>query len=417
MRWFNTEGPIKPERHYHIPPLQRMDLDRILDFIRKERCFILHAPRQTGKTSTLRALQALLNGGTVGDYRCVQVNVEAAQIAREDVGGAIALVLDQLGSCARMVLRDEFVLGVRNEILREFQAGAALRETLIRWAQADPRPLVLLIDEIDALVGDSLLSVLRQLRSGYELRPAAFPQSIVLCGVRDIRDYRIQSSSGQKIAGSSAFNVSAGSLRLKDFTEAQVAALLSQHTAETGQRFWPEALGRVWRQTGGQPWLVNALCDRACFQSARSRDRSRAITERDIMEVQEQLILDRVTHLDQLAHTLKEDRVQRVIEPLLSGVDRGAYSRADREYVRDLGLIAADNPLRVANPIYREVIPRELAFDVQDALEQRPARYADRESGLRLERLLADFQAFFRKESEHWLERFAYREAGPQLLL
>ena len=51
---------------------------------------------------------------------------------------------------------------------------------------------MLLIDEIDALVGDSLVSVLRQLRSGYARRPGAFPQSVVLCGVRDVRDYRIR---------------------------------------------------------------------------------------------------------------------------------------------------------------------------------------------------------------------------------
>ena len=32
-------------------------------------------------------------------------------------------------------------------------------------------------------------------------------------------------------------------------------------------------------------------------------------------------------------------------------------------------------------------------------------------------KLLAAFQAFFREHSEHWVERFAYKEAGPQLLL
>ena len=51
---------------------------------------------------------------------------------------------------------------------------------------ANPTPLVLLVDEIDSLVGDTLLSVLRQLRAGYEQRPEGFPQSVVLCGVREI---------------------------------------------------------------------------------------------------------------------------------------------------------------------------------------------------------------------------------------
>ena len=149
---------------------------------------------------------------------------------------------------------------------------------------ASPPPLVLLIDEIDALVGDRLISVLRQLRSGYDARPAAYPQSVVLCGVRDIRGYRIHSASkGEPVTGGSAFNSSAASLRLGDFGRGEVEVLLGQHTAETGQEFEPEELERLWTQTQGQPWLVNALRAEACFKSPHGLDRSHAITEDAIM--------------------------------------------------------------------------------------------------------------------------------------
>ena len=143
---------------------------------------------------------------------------------------------------------------------------------------------------------------------------------------------------------------------------------LGQHTAETGQTFQPEAIRRVWLQTCGQPWLVNALCDRICFGSALGRDRNRPITEDDILEAQEHLIQSRVVHLDQLADKLQEERVRRVIEPLLTGSSEHGFSTRDYEYVRDLGLIAADDPLRIANPIYAELIPRELTFVVQKAI-------------------------------------------------
>ncbi|MCF8109189.1 MAG: hypothetical protein K9J81_09375 [Desulfohalobiaceae bacterium] len=56
-----------------------------------------------------------------------------------------------------------------------------------------------MLDEIDSLVGDTLIAVLRQLRSGYNQRPKQFPQSVILCGVRDIRDYRIHSSRQKEI--------------------------------------------------------------------------------------------------------------------------------------------------------------------------------------------------------------------------
>ena len=63
MRFFNTEGPIRPDDHYHVPPLDRVNLDDLLGLVRDKRYFVLHAPRQTGKTSALLALRDLLNGG------------------------------------------------------------------------------------------------------------------------------------------------------------------------------------------------------------------------------------------------------------------------------------------------------------------------------------------------------------------
>ena len=208
-------------------------------------------------------------------------------------------------------------------------------------------------------MGDSLLSLLRQLRAGYVHRPATFPHSVVLCGVRDVRDYRIHANSEKEVIGGGVFNIKSRSLRLGDFTRSDVETLLGQHTAESGQVFAPEALDAVWDQTRGQPWLVNALGREMCFPQGPLRPRDRPISERDIFEARETLILGREAHLDQLVDKLSEPRVRRVIEPLLSGGD-GTYSYRDLEYVRDLGLVAPDPPLRFTNPIYGEVVPQEL---------------------------------------------------------
>ena len=417
MRRFNTEGPIIAADHYFVPPLERVDLDEVLDLIRSKRYFVLHAPRQTGKTSVLLALRDLLNSGAEGGFRCVYVNVEAAQAAREDVARAMRAVLSRLSSRARLA-GDDFLHGVWPDILATAGPHDALTEALTQWSMADPKPLVLLIDEIDSLIGDTLIAVLRQLRAGYDQRPEGFPQSVVLCGVRDVRDYRIHSSSeNAAVAGGSAFNVRAESLRLGDFTRAEVDALLARHSEETGQPFTPEALESVWTRTRGQPWLVNALCRRACFDTVAGRDRSRAITRDALLDAQEHLIVSRQVHLDQLADKLREERVRRVIEPLLSGGDESRYSSHDLEYVRDLGLVARDDPPRIANPIYAEVVPRELTYAAQASLLQEAAWYVDAEGNLDAGKLLAAFQSFFREHSEHWLGRFDYVEAGPQLVL
>jgi len=199
--------------------------------------------------------------------------------------------------------------------------------------------MVLMLDEVDALVGDTLISLLRQVRSGYDKRPAQFPQTIILCGVRDVRDYRIHSGTDRAIiTGGSAFNIKARSLRLGDLKQAEIEALYHQHTAETGQSFEPAVFTAVWDLTRGQPWLVNALGYETCFEMKEHRDRSRPITAEMIFAAKEELILRRETHLDQLSDKLQEERVRRVIEPTLPQDPR---RRAGRQRLLDDG---ADGP-------------------------------------------------------------------------
>ena len=419
MRFFNTAGPVDCQRHYCLPPLTRFDLDEVLLLIQQMKYFVLHAPRQTGKTSCLLALMDYLNNQ--GDYRCAYVNVEVAQAAREDVAAAMQAMLAELASWARTTLNDEFVDSLWPEVLAKNGPYVALGEMLARWAAHDPRPLVVLIDEIDSLVGDTLISVLRQLRAGYARRPHHFPQSVILCGVRDVRDYRIHSASEKTIiTGGSAFNIKAESLRLGDFSRREVEALYQQHTDETGQIITPEALARVWALTEGQPWLVNALGYETCFYLKAGRDRSQPITADQVEEAKENLILRRETHLDQLADKLQEERVRRVIGSLLAG-DTVAedFQQDDVSYLLDLGLIKQEigGAIRIANPIYQEVIPRELGWNIQSGITEQTAWYVTPEGRLDMDKLLAAFQTFFREHSEHWVERFQYKEAGPQLLI
>ena len=412
MRTFNTAGPIVPAKHYHIAPLERVDRDEVYELIDLKRYFILHAPRQTGKTSALLALTDELNAS--GRHRAVYVNVEPGQAAREDVRAAMQAILGGLCRRARMLGDGTLEHDAWPEILDTFGPHGALQELLARWAAADSRPLVLMIDEIDALVGDTLISVLRQLRAGYAERPGHFPQCVILCGIRDVRDYRIHSSAEKAvITGGSAFNIKAESIRLGDFDEAQTRELLLQHTEETGQGWSGEALEEVWESTSGQPWLVNALAKEVL---KKAEDLNATIRREDVIDAREELILRRDTHLDQLADKLREDRVKRVIEPLVSGGQPGAYQADDVQYCVDLGLIRAVPEIAVANAIYREVIPRELINFSDRALSHQTEWYVE-DGRLMMDRLMAAFQGFFREHSEHWVGRFDYQEAGPQLLL
>jgi hypothetical protein len=416
---FNTAGPNKADKHYSLNPLSRLDWQEVRHLIDSERYFVLHAPRQTGKTSALLAMMQALNAA--GQYACAYANIEGAQAARGDETQGIPAICDAIVESIDLYLRNS-ELRTWYETAKPKSSPQNLLTTLLKhWSQSTPLPTVLLLDEVDALVGDTLISLLRQIRAGYAQRPEAFPQSIILCGVRDVRDYRLHMRDGEVITGGSAFNIKAESLRMGNFSQAQTVALLQQHTDATGQVFEPGVLDELWLDSKGQPWLVNALAHQMTWHHRPARDRTQPITLEQYRQAREILIYSRATHLDQLIDKLREPRVHSVISAMLAGEeDNLNFNPHDVEYCIDLGLIqrATGGALSISNRIYQEVIPRELVWAVQSGItNQEQAWYLTPERRIDTPKLLAAFQQFFREHSDHWMEGFNYREAGPQLLI
>jgi hypothetical protein len=361
VRYFNTAGPCVPERHYMVPPVARLPEARRL--IEQGQYFVVHAPRQTGKTTMMLALAKELNAS--GRYVAVPFSGETAEPFGDDIIDAEAVVLASISDAASL-------LRIAPELAPpdpwpDGPPGVRLRAGLRAWAERSPLPLVLFFDEIDALRGKSLIAVLRPLRDGHRglsTQPDSFPASVVLCGLRDVRDYKAASGGDpSRLGTASPFNISVKSLRVAEFGIGEVNALYEQHTSETGQVFTPEAVERAYGLTQGQPWLVNALAR----EVVEDMGVTGPISADHIDEAKERLILARATHLDSLAAKLAEPRVQRVIEPLIAGEVTAVDASYDDDagYVQDLGLIRLGNPMTVANPIYREVIVRVLASGVE----------------------------------------------------
>ncbi len=417
-KFFNTAGPVRADQNYFIPPLERFDLDDVLMLIDLEKYFLLHAPRQSGKTSTMFALRDLINT-TSDDTIAIYVNVEPAQVARHDVDRGIKAVVMCLGHEASLVLG---MPEVKDEVLRLVEKGGgatALSASLAFLCEQTDKRVVLIIDEIDSLIGDTLVSVLRQLRAGYPNRMnRAFPTSVILCGLVDIKDYKIHKSDGEIITGGSCFNIKSKSLTLGNFSEEEIHTLYLQHTEETGQAFDESVFDLAWNYTGGQPWLVNALAYQVCFEMKENRDRTRTITKGMFVDAKEQLILSRQTHLDQLADKLKEPRVRNVIEPMMTGVDARVLPD-DAEYCIDLGLIKrTPDGLVVSNDIYKEVIPRELSNSMQTAFLSifRP-EWINEDQSLNVDLLMKLFVQFWRENSDVWSQDMqGYVEAAPHLV-
>lgn len=416
MRFFNTAGPINPEDHYYVP--HRLDEARLFQLIEQKKYFVLHAPRQSGKTTAIRMFVECLNATT--NYKAFYINVEAAQAARSNISEGLRTILN------RFKVGIEYYFGTQDpafEYLQKIEdkshiSGNDLYEFLHYWSHKSDKPLILFIDEIDSLNGDTLISVLRQIRDGYIVRPHYFPQSICLIGVRDVRDYQIWSETNQNLVlGGSAFNIKAESIVLPNFSIDQVRMLYLQHSNETNQKFTNEAIEYAFYLTQGQPWLINALAYQACFVDVT--DRNQPITKEIIDRAKETLILRRDTHIDQLVHKLHEPRVREIIDAIIAGKDAPEDFPTDNvSYVIDLGLVERkEKNLVIANPIYQEIIPRELNYITQLTITQETKWYQNSDGSLNMHKLFKELTQFYRENSEIWLEKFNYKESGPHLLI
>ena len=343
--------------------------------------FILHAPRQVGKSTSLQAVARALT--KEGRYAAILVSMETGAPKSTPIGAAEDAILDDWRGAITSQLPAELWPPPWPDAPPQRRIGAALAA----WARHCPRPLVLFLDEIDSLQGDLLVSVLRQVRSGYPRRPAAFPHALALCGMRDVRDYRVDLSEPERAHSASPFNVKE-SLGLRNFNESEVAALYQQHTEQTGQRFEPAAVRRAFELSGGHPWLVNAIG--AHLMDELVLDRSTPITAAHVEQAKEAMIRKRETHLDSLTERLREPRVRRVIEPILVGADFDLdIFNDDLVYARDLGLIIDQPQVRIANPIYQEIVPRALTYLMQLNLQEETRWYLRQDGTLDMILLLA----------------------------
>ncbi len=200
---------------------------------------------------------------------------------------------------------------------------------------------------------------------------------------------RIKASARQ-----SPFNIKEESLTLRNFTEEEVCELLDQHTEETGQVFASEAKAEIFQQTQGQPWLVNALASQLTTRwNALVPDRGQAVKREKVLEAREMLIERRDTHLDSLVDKLREERVKRVLEPILTGdISVETTYDDDFSYVRDVGLVTVREGVRqIANPMYQEIIPRVLTHQIQTAIPDKPAWFVAADGTLDLQKLINGF--------------------------
>ena len=408
-RFFNTTGPCNPDRHYMLLPEERLVGAQLSRYIKDELYWVLHAPRQTGKTTFLQSWMREINAG--GEQVACYVSVERCQ-GVSDPENAIPAICNAIRRAAEI---NNFPVP---ETIND--SYSALNVILGDWAEKiSPKPLIVLFDEVDVLEGGALISFLRQLRDGFATRGVGkFPVSVALVGMRDLKDYITKSKGGVAPNPGSPFNIKADSARLTNFSESDIARLFTQRTKETGQQITPEALKYVFEQSYGQPWIVNSLFNRATLRILDERS-TETVTIEHVREAREQMVLARETHLDALAYRLEDERIRKVIERLMTGEPDAELAKGEAfRLCLDMGLVAIVNGIpSIANPIYREVLAREATYSTQLAIPFPEWKWQKDDGSLDMDALMKEFQKFWRRHSQLWESRSSYTEAFPHLLL
>ena len=353
MRTFGTYGPVNPEEHYVVSRTEEL-----ADFIKRVklgRYIVIFAPRQTGKTTFFQWALDSLAADTGETYFPIELNFEIYEDYTADnfypslyegIYEEIQRVFEKRGivpSEALSELLENTTLTDHVTMLRFFQQfGAFLRD----------EKLVLIIDEFDGIPRDAVKGFLRSLRNIYVHRSMrACPYSVGIVGVKDIAQLNLDRSI-------SPFNIQ-DEFTLPNFTLQQVRELLAQYTDEVGQAFMPKVVESIYRQTAGQPFLVNRFAQILTEEINVPKTETIAMTH--FSEAYAEILEENNTNLTHLVTNIRRDpRFKNLLMEIVS-YERGVRFTSRRELISELttyGVIGKgpDGMCQILNPIYQHCI-------------------------------------------------------------
>lgn len=238
MRKFSSYGPVDPRFDFAVERRELVD-SCVAQIVGEPgeagHYFTIWAPRQTGKTWIMRRAIAEIRS-RYGDRFTVGSLLLQGALDESDTEEVFFRAVPRL-------FRDGF--GVEPEAPKDWDGWMRL---FARQRGAFDRPLILLIDEFDALPPALIDRLVSTFRAMYLSREGYFLHGLALVGVRAVLG--VDSPRG------SPFNVQR-SLHVPNLTRAEVEELFDQYRTESGQEVDPEVVQQVFDVTRGQPGLVS----------------------------------------------------------------------------------------------------------------------------------------------------------------
>lgn len=404
-RRFNTAGPNDPARHHTIPALSR--IPGVREIIEQGSYFILHAPRQTGKTTALLDLAAVLNRER--NYVAAVLSLEPAA-ALPSIDAAELAMLDSW----RYDLAAYLPADVAVPRWPEAPVGNRIGAALSAFAQEAPRPLVIFLDGLDALSNEMRSSLVRQVRAGKPRRPRGFPWSIGFASLRDLREMDSSQGPSSQSAPASSTGLDAELIALPPLSRADVAALFAGITERTGQEVLEGAVDRAYELSQGNPYLLSSLSLRIIDGLETRRG---PVTAVDVERARD-LMLDRRGGLfDEIADRMQDPKLRSVLEQVAVGGAKDIQIE-DVRTALDLGLVrrTPEGRLMIANPIWLGLVGRLLPGAVRSVFPTGKPVWVDSDGKLDADKLLEAFLDFWRKHGDALFSSAPYGELSPLVL-
>ena len=354
MKTFGTQGPVNPKENYVVS--RTTEIADFIDRVKKGKYIVLFAPRQTGKTTFFRSAMDAL---TTEEYFPIQLNFEAYvdltptlfyRYLFQDMRRKIESVFKSQNSTPSETL-SQFLDNTK--VTDHFSMRNFFQKlTGFLTHRDNPQKVVLIIDEFDAIPPDAVRGFLHSLRYIYlDNSDSRCPYSVGIVGVKNITQLNYDRSI-------SPFNIQ-DEFRLPNFTLAQVRELLEQYTEEVGQTFAPEVITSIYKQTAGQPFLVNRCAQ--ILTEGMEIPKTETITLAHFSKAHAQLLEEGNTNIRHLLRNIRRDRRFERILMRIASYERGLRFNPDDEIIDELamyGVVAkgTDGMCEIVNPIYQHRI-------------------------------------------------------------
>ena len=432
MKKFNTTAVCIPSKHYMVDISDKVV--EIKKFIDDGKYFTINRARQYGKTTTINALTNALQE----EYEMISLDFQGIDRDVFQTGGNFAqgmarLLLDRC-EFDDLEIPEEYKKELSD--LNDMDPARARMDVLFRilrrWCKTSPKPVVLIIDEVDSASNNQVfLDFLAGLRLQYIDRNAkgspAF-QSVILAGVTDVKHLKSKIRDEDQHKVNSPWNIAADFDIDMSLSEAGIRGMLDEYDADHHTGMDTAEMARYIREyTSGYPFLASRICERIDTDVCKVMEPEQAWTLAGIDEAVKLILSENNTLFQSITGKLNNfPELRESIRSILMEGTRVSYS-AQQDAIVQLemyGLIRNDqNTVRISNRIFETMLYNLFLSD-----EELNNNVFSRESELAKNRFVTDGRLNMRLIMERFIatytevygpltDRFREKDGREQFLM